>query len=140
MVMGYTTFKFMMISLPMYRALCYADVFGFPLTMEEMQRFAVLTWGDQTGETPSRSKIYKNVVNRQGYHCLLDRQSLISQRISRLPLVKEKIRLASAAANLFGVMPTVSAVFVTGGLAVGNVKKEDDIDFFSVSNLEQGIG
>ena len=38
----------------MYRALCYADVFSFPLTMEEMQRFAIRTWSVQTGVTVSQ--------------------------------------------------------------------------------------
>jgi len=112
----------------MYRALCYADVFGFPLTMEEMKKFAI-----RTGHVIAQNTIRRKVIYKQGYYCLRSRQSLISQRISRLPLVQEKIRLASAAANIFGLMPTVSAVFVTGGLAVGNVKKEDDIDFLIVT-------
>lgn len=123
----------MTISLPMYRALCYADVFDFPLTIEEMRRFAIRSWNHRTDAAVSQHTINRNVVNKQGHYCLRGRQSLISQRITRLPLVKEKIRLASAAAQIFSVMPTVSAVFVTGGLAVGNVKKEDDIDFLIVT-------
>lgn len=128
----------MMISLPMYRALCYADVFGFPLTIEEMRRFAIRTLNVRTGGILSRSTIsqntmYRKVISKQGYYCLRGRQFLISQRIAHLPVVKEKLHRAFAAARLFGVMPTVSAVFITGGLAVGNVKKEDDIDFLIIT-------
>ncbi|MEK7458010.1 MAG: hypothetical protein AAB612_00780 [Patescibacteria group bacterium] len=123
----------MMISLPMYRALCYADVFSFPLTMEEMQRFAIRTWSVQTGVTVSQHIIHHKVMNKHSYYCLLGRQSLISQRIAHLPIIKEKLHHAFAAARIFSFMPTVSAVFVTGGLAVGNVKKKDDIDFLIVT-------
>ena len=123
----------MVISLPMYRALCYADVFGFPLTMEEMQQFAIRTGGIQTYNAVLQNTIHRKIMHKHGYYCLRGRQSLISQRIAHLPLVKEKFHLAFIAARLFGVMPTVSAVFVTGGLAVGNVKKEDDIDFLIIT-------
>lgn len=128
----------MLISLPMYRALCYADVFGFPLTMEEMQRFAIRTWSIRSGGILSRSTVSQHtirhkIMSEQSYYYLRGRRSLISQRIALLPIVKDKFRRAFTAARLFGVMPTVSAVFVTGGLAVRNVKKDDDIDFLIVT-------
>lgn len=121
----------MLVSLPMYRALCYADVFGFPLTIEEMQRFAV-----RTGTIITQQTIRQRTASRQGYYCLRGRESCIPKRIDCLPLVKQKLRLAFVTARIFGAMPTVSAVFVTGGLAVGNAKKEDDIDFLIITKSD----
>jgi hypothetical protein len=118
----------MTISLPMYRALCYADVFDFPLTLEEMQRFSI-----RTGKTISESEVQKKVKRLHGYYYLQGRATLVAKRERGLQIVKQKRTLARQAARFFGIFPTISAVFITGGLAVGNVVEKDDIDFMIVT-------
>ena len=118
----------MTISLPMYRALCYADVFDFPLTLEEMQRFAI-----RTGKTISFSEIQKKVKHMRGYYYLQGRAKLVAKRERGLQIVKHKHALARQAAQFFRLFPMISAVFITGGLAVGNVVEQDDIDFMIVT-------
>lgn len=118
----------MKISVSMYRALCYADVFHFPLTPEEMKKYAI-----RHGKSVSEEEIKKLVVCSRGYYCLKSREACIKDRIKNLSHVHEKMKLARTAARTFSFMPTVLGVFVTGGLAVGNVKQDDDIDFMIVT-------
>lgn len=118
----------MKISVSMYRALCYADVFHFPLTFEEMKKYAI-----RRGKQISEDEIKKCVIHSRKYYCLNGRASCIASRIKHLPYVSEKMRLARFAARIFSFMPTVLGVFVTGGLAVGNVNADDDIDFMIVT-------
>jgi len=118
----------MKISVPMYRALCYASVFRFPLTEEEMKRYAI-----RHGPHVSLDDIVRRVVYRREYYCLKGNEKDIDRRIRNLPYVDAKMRHAHFAARLFALVPTVLGVFITGGLAVGNVQKDDDIDFLIVT-------
>ncbi len=118
----------MKISVSMYRALCYADVFHFPLTYEEMKKYAIVRGG-----VVSQKKIESRVKHIRGYYCLRGSESSVRVRIKNLHCVEEKMRLAQQAARIFARMPTVLGVFVTGGLAVGNAKPDDDIDFMIVT-------
>lgn len=118
----------MKISVSMYRALCYADVFHFPLTTEEMKKYAICH-----GKLVSEEEIKKRTVCSRGYYCLKGSESCVNVRIKNLPHVHEKMKFARTAARIFSFIPTVLGVFVTGGLAVGNVKQDDDIDFMIVT-------
>lgn len=52
------------------------------------------------------------------------------KRITRREISKKKWEKARRGAWLFGRIPTVSLVGVTGGLAVSNTDKKDDIDYY----------
>lgn len=118
----------MKISASMYRALCYADVFHFPLTLEEMKKYAI-----KHGKSFSQETLVKRSVFSRGYYCLKGSEACIYTRMQNLKYVDEKMDRARFAAKIFSMMPTVLGVFVTGGLAVGNVKPDDDIDFMIVT-------
>lgn len=118
----------MKISVSMYRALCYADVFHFPLTLEEMKKYAI-----RRGKQVSEVEIKKRVAYFRGYYCFKGHELYVNIRIKNLSHVHKKMKFARFAARIFSFMPTVLGVFVTGGLAVGNVKPDDDIDFMIVT-------
>jgi hypothetical protein len=117
----------MTISSAMYRALCYADVFSFPLTIEEMKRWAI-----SRGPKVKKNQL-QQVVSRGGFHALKDRNVILSQRKKNSEYIIKKMGMATNAARLFSIFPGVLGVFVTGGLAVGNAQKKDDIDFFIIT-------
>lgn len=67
-----------------------------------------------------------------GYYFLKGRKSLVAIRKKREAFQKEKWEIARRAAMYLSRIPTIELVGVTGGLAMNNAKKEDDIDLFLI--------
>ncbi len=108
--------------------ICYADIFHFPLTKEELARWLVFfTAGNQ------RLSIPKEIERRQKYFVLPKRASVVVLRERRESLITEKMRIAREMAHLLKFIPTIQLVGVTGGLSMGNADAEDDIDFFLIT-------
>jgi len=112
----------------MYRAICYSDVFDFPITLDEMRKFSI-----KVGAPVSEKIIEKRVRHIHGYFCLRGREKLVTKRLRNEVFYQDKLRRTSFVCRICAYIPTVSAVFITGGLAVGNVRFEDDIDFLIVT-------
>lgn len=98
---------------------CYADVFDYPLTRKELQEWMIFG-----GRLPGP---------RKPYYFLEGRSSLVALRKLRQTWQKEKWEVAIRAGQALQVIPTIQLVGVTGGLAMNNAKKEDDIDLFIIA-------
>lgn len=98
----------------------YADIFDYPLTQEELTRWMIFGGG------PPKQK--------KEYYFLSGRDHLVAVRQKRAAWQREKWAIARSAANILSKIPTVRLVGVTGGLAMNNAKKEDDIDLFIVTS------
>lgn len=108
----------------------YADIFDFPLTRDEIKRWAVGGIDHVPAALPGL-EFLKNSTD--GYVCLPGRKKLVTSRRSRQKSAVGKWRRIHAAARFFRLVPTVLLVGVTGGLAVNNAKEHDDIDLFFIS-------
>jgi hypothetical protein len=102
----------------------YADVFGFPLTMEEFQ-----FWGYKGASTVAK---VPELIRKDGYIILRHTSLRIKKRKKRQQWLYEKWKIAKRMAAIISFIPTVALVGVTGGLAMNNSEKEDDIDIFIV--------
>ncbi|MEK9143157.1 MAG: hypothetical protein AAB481_00820 [Patescibacteria group bacterium] len=102
-------------------ALCYANIFDYPLTEEEVR-----TWLPYVRNYPRQSlkKIYSS------FH---PTRRLFEIRKKREAWSIDKWTRAQWIANLLKHIPTIMLIGVTGGLTRSNVRASDDIDFFIIT-------
>jgi len=118
------------------KTLLYSDIFHFPLTKDELWRF--LLSRKKIGREAFEAAVIavkekKHVVHHDGFYSLVGSEASIPQRKKYLVEGEEKLRLAKKAAYYLSFIPTVFCIGLSGGLAMGNVSKHDDIDFFIIT-------
>lgn len=118
-------------------ALCYADIFEYPLTEYELRM-----WAPFCVTRPLRGilhgvalqkLIYRAVSHRTIYYSLRPIKRLIAIRSKREAWSTEKWNRARKVARLLSIIPTIQLVGVTGGLTRSNTRSEDDIDFLIIT-------
>jgi hypothetical protein len=103
------------------RTLAYAEIFDYPLTAEEIKKYAI---------APLQSiKLSK----KQKYFYLPGREKIVQLRKQRQKWSREKIKIAQKAAEWFKIIPFIKMVAVTGALAIENSPSDDDIDLLIVT-------
>ncbi|MBI5151501.1 MAG: adenylyltransferase/cytidyltransferase family protein [Candidatus Pacebacteria bacterium] len=112
----------------LFRAVCYADIFDFPLTLREAKESAIVV-----GTPLSRIHIQNEIQEQGGYLFLRGREHLVYERLKRKKTNEEKLNRAKRGAQFLSKIPTISALFLTGGVAVGNAQENDDIDFMIIT-------
>lgn len=115
------------------RTICYADVFDFALSVEELCTNTISPVPITKSAIERVLAQTSGTIQRRGYVCLKDRSSAIARRFNTRALVGEKMRQAQEIVQTIGWIPTISAMFVTGSLAAGNVRKKEDIDVMIVT-------
>lgn len=98
----------------------YSDIFNWPLTEKEL------------GITSKKFLNKKIIETKNGYYFLAGRSFLVERRLKREKWAQKKIKIATKSARILKIIPTIILVGISGGLAVGNVSQNDDIDFFIV--------
>ena len=116
------------LTVPMIRAVCYADVFGYPLGVDELKKFQI-----QTPASPAGRQNSKQVSQIQGYVVLRGREGLVSLRKQRESCSPLKLSIARNACRFLRSIPTIQLVAVTGSVAMCNADEKDDIDFLIVT-------
>lgn len=108
----------------------YADIFDFPLTRDEIKRWAAGGIDYVPAALPGFGTSSKSMGE---YVYLPGRKQLVASRRSRQKSAVGKWQRIRTAARFFRLVPTVLLVGVTGGLAMDNAKEGDDIDLFFIS-------
>lgn len=108
----------------------YADIFSYARTREEVLRWFVR----RKTETIVKPR-HVTAVSKSGrvFWFLRGRRGLISLRLKREQRSLHKREVATRIAQKLRIIPTLLLVGLTGGLAVGNAKSEDDIDLFFIT-------
>lgn len=106
-----------------FLSLLYHDLFEYPLTWEELERWEVKN--SLKGEFP---------VEKTGkfYH-LPGRGKVLAKRLARQKASRKKKQLARKAAGRILRIPTVLLVGISGALAMENAREEDDVDLLVVT-------
>ena len=105
-----------------FSAAAYADIFEYPLTEEELRTWLPFV---NNFKRPLLT-VYPELVERQG--------EALKTRVKRAAWSKEKWERAKRVVAFLRFIPTIQLVGVTGGLAMNNAKKEDDIDLFFIAS------
>lgn len=103
------------------RTLAYADIFNYPLTSAEINRWLI-------SHRPLRFHL-----RPAPYYFLPSRQPLIKLRQTRHAASLKKLALARRVGEYLKFFPTILLVAVTGALAMRNSDHNDDIDLFIVT-------
>ncbi len=115
------------------RALLYADLFDFPLTGSEIQRYLIgeATAASSVDATLDGDVTLRRHVERTGewYH-LAGRSQLAEVRRQRTDVSARLWPVARHYAAGIAQLPFVRLVGVTGALAMNNARPGDDIDLF----------
>ncbi|MBI5620059.1 hypothetical protein HY950_03800, partial [Candidatus Gottesmanbacteria bacterium] len=118
-------------------AVAYADIFDYPLTEKELRTWLLFYVFKRPrlvivqGEALRRLK--RVCVASVVYYGLRRVNQLVKVRRQRIIWSKKKMLTAQTISWWFRLVPTIMLVGVTGGLAMANAKKEDDIDLFFVT-------
>lgn len=116
--------------------LCYADIFGFALTLEEIVRFApnVKVSIDEAAARLNSSKALQAVVKREGnLHHLDGRKDNCRLRLDREIESRQQLEIALRRIIPLQGIPFLRAAAITGALAALNSPAGDDIDLLIIS-------
>jgi hypothetical protein len=116
------------------KTITYSDIFNSPVLESELWRFLISERRIEK-EDFERSilRLSSKIIHKDGMYCLSGREENIARRKMYLPEAAKKIRLAKHAAYVLSHIPTVSFIGLSGGAAVGNVREDDDVDFFIIT-------
>src|SRR3989344_5303708 len=111
------------------RTLCYSDIFDYPLTKEELWTFQV---SGHFMDPPVKPE--DDIQNKHGFYFLQGRERIIEIRRKREKYSQLKLQKAKQLSRIFKLIPTIKLIAITGAVAAGNAKQDDDIDLMIVTS------
>lgn len=118
------------------KTLIYADIFDYPLKINEihkwlMGRKVTLRQVEKVLKRLSQVSIIKY---QGGYYFLGWRNGLVTERRRREKQSAVYLKKVSLLSQILKVIPWIKLVGISGGLALHNASKKDDIDLFIITN------
>ena len=116
--------------------LAYHDIFGYPLTVEEIHRYLIKKSANtnRIEETLGHLLEKKLVGKINKYYFLKGRSKIVSIRIKRKDYSKAKMRKAKLFGVLLKIIPSVKLAAISGALSMDNSRKNDDIDLVIITS------
>jgi hypothetical protein len=117
-------------------ALVYADLFDYPLTLEEIHRYLIAIPASlaEVSERIARSSWLRERISQcDGVWTLRGRESLSQLRRQRARAAARLWPYALHYGRILAALPYTRMVAVTGALAMDNVPEGDDIDYLIVT-------
>jgi hypothetical protein len=117
-----------------FEAVAYADVFDFPVALEEIHRALPLVVSRADVESTLPHGALEGAITTSGDHYVLSgRESLVDVRSRRADASAKLRGSATTYGALIAKLPFVRMVALTGSLAVDNADAGDDIDYLIVT-------
>lgn len=129
------------------KTVCYADLFDYSLTPEQVYSYLISDRVYSKREVEKginllihQGKLIKNSIKGTNYINLITlstKKREVPSRFSRRILSAAKLEKTRNAIRYLYSIPSLSAVFVTGSLAMDNADENDDIDLMLVCQTKQ---
>lgn len=118
------------------KTLIYADIFDYPLTVYQIHKWLIGKKATlrQIETALKRLSEKRKVKSEKGYYVLPGRSSLEARRKSREKQSKKFFWKAKLIVWFLKFIPWIKLIGVSGGLAMGNVQRWDDIDLFIITS------
>jgi len=119
------------------KTLSYSMVFNYPLTLSEIYRYLI---GKSLVNLPLLRDSLDRLVETKalkltlGYYYLPGFEGSVAQRERRKVVAGLKFPVLERFVSLARYIPTIKMIGLSGGLAMENAHKEDDIDLFVVTS------
>lgn len=110
----------------------YADIFDYPLRVEEVVVRMIVREGEKS-HVFRVVRAFHDLRIKEGYVRLLHQKKTSNIREQKEKWSKKKWMIARLAAKILSMIPSVILVGVTGGLALNNADRDDDIDLFVIT-------
>src|SRR3989338_8051802 len=93
------------------KTLCYADVFDYPLTYEEIGKWMI---GVRIRNFELGIRNNKIISEKKGLYFFRGREKIVQERIKRKKWSDYKLKIAEKTAKILAVIPSVKLIGVTG--------------------------
>lgn len=118
------------------KTLIYSDLFDYPLKAYEIHKWLI---GEKVAlvdlDKTLRMLIAKKKIKaKHGLYFLKGRDVIFSRRIKNLAHSRKLLKKASFVSGLLKIIPWIRLLGVSGGLALDNASKSDDIDLFIITS------
>lgn len=111
--------------------LAYSDVFDYPLTIDELHRYCVVS--ASRDEVEQCAAINKEVSLCDGYYFLTGRDEIVVLRKRREFASRKIYKRAMFYGRILGRLPFIRMAALTGSLAVRNCDESADYDYMLVA-------
>ncbi|MFA6098022.1 MAG: hypothetical protein WCV50_04450 [Patescibacteria group bacterium] len=122
-------------------AICYFDVFDYPLTLMEIWKWLFFQEGAQkttlaeVEEILQSSKLLgEKLETKNGFYFLRGREEIVNRRLERYRLAEDKYERAVRIIKYLRWMPFVKIIAICNTLAYSNSRREGDIDLFIITS------
>ena len=121
----------------------YYDTLNLPLTQMEIFKYLIKITPEQKLSkinlfniiTLLESKELKRFIeSKNGFYFLKGREKLIKQRIKKQKITEQKWKIAKRIIWIMQSIPFLKGVIISGSIAMGNTKKESDIDVLIITS------
>lgn len=117
------------------KTLIYADIFDYPLTVFEIHKWLIGRKANLRQVEKTLESLYKvSGIKYYGrYYFLPRRNRLVGKRLHREKQSQLYFKKAKMLSQILKLIPWIKLVGISGGLAVNNASKKDDIDLFIIT-------
>lgn len=121
------------------RTLSYGDIFDYPMKAWEIHKWLIGRKVTLRQVDKALGKLYQasSIKHQGGYYYLPNRKGLVAKRVERKKQSEKYINTAKWVSGIFKLIPWILLVGVSGGLAMENAARGDDIDLFVVTQRKR---
>jgi hypothetical protein len=115
------------------RVLLYFDIFQYPITLDEIERFMPLPplrVAESTSLLLDANMIYK----LNNYYGVQNNLALATRRDAGNQLAEKKLKTANRFSKIVAAIPFVRAVMLSGSISKGYMDAKSDIDYFIITS------
>lgn len=119
------------------QTLLYFDIFSYPLTKAEIQRFSTLATTSTYGVSLNRLIAMQLVYNLNEFYSVQNQSTLATRRTAGNTLAQKKLLSAQRYSRFIARLPFVRGIMLSGSISKGYMDSRSDIDYFIITETNR---